>query len=603
MEMDFDAQLGLEDEHLQSFEEEAFMDAPEESEPIAAEPVVLPEQESTEDDERETMDSSPVRQSSPSPEVEVAQGPPPKRIRLTQKTTAVEISPPRRSHRSEETTVSGSPSPQDPSGCEAEEAKASVKWWEELDHRSKWRWSWNRIAKAGFREYLADQAKKQAGEVIALPNDFGKLNKVDKWDVARHWLVSGSGQFQPKPIKTWILQNFHQKTLGTAAKQKMRSKQLMFTCQGDWGLLKLPADLSPSPDLDTLVEQLREVPDVLKLWARVRKEAARWEARLGAADYTLCLELCTKTWQEEKTVRLHCHLAFAARDRMFMSISETKNELFLGGTFKVTQEAAIKRRCAGWASFYYVQGPKIGHILEWGTKRPYEDYPVSPEWIWGLVQSKKMSFHEARKELVRCAKCLTRHLPNLNKLEEESIALDLQKTIREKEKILQRERCPFKQLKPVQALIEDLKVPRDRRKFLVLDGPSKMGKTAYCMYLFGKDATLEINCMGETSPQMQMFRHNKHKCVLLDEAAPEMVLLNRKLFQAPNSMVQLAQSKTGCHSYSVYLNDALLVISSNHWVEALAQLKRSESAWLEANQVLIQVTRPLWLPGQQPAGS
>ena len=130
-----------------------------------------------------------------------------------------------------------------------------------------------------------------------------------------------------------------------------------------------------------------------------------------------------------------------------------------------------------------------------------------------------------------------------------------------------------------------------------------MGKTAYCMNLFGKDATLEINCMGETSPQMQMFRHHTHKCVLLDEAAPEMVQLNRKFFQAPNSMVQLAQSKTGCHSYSVYLNDALLVISSNHWVEALAQLKRSESAWLEANQVLIKVTRPLWVRRQQTAGS
>ena len=87
--------------------------------------------------------------------------------------------------------------------------------------------------------------------------------------------------------------------------------------------------------------------------------------------------------------------------------------------------------------------------------------------------------------------------------------------------------------------------------------------------------------------------------MLLDEAAPELVLLNRKLFQAPNSMVQLAQSKTGCHSYEVYLNDALLVISSNHWVEALAKLRHSESAWLEANQVLIKVTRPLWVPRQQ----
>ena len=221
----------------------------------------------------------------------------------------------------------------------------------------------------------------------------------------------------------------------------------------------------------------------------------------------------------------------------------------------------------------------------------------------GSVFTPSPLFIYARKEMVRCAKCLTRHLPNLTKLEEESIALDLQKTIRAKEEILEGERSPFKQLKPVLALIEDLKVPRDRRKFLVLDGPSRLGKTAYAMSLFGKAATLEVNCMGETNPQLQSFRHHTHKCVLLDEAAPELVLLNRKLMMAPNSQVQLAQSKTGCHSYNVYVNDALLVISSNHWVEALAQLKPSESAWLEANQVLIKVTRPLWVPRQKAAGS
>ena len=309
-------------------------------------------------------------------------------------------------------------------------------WWEALDHRGKWRWSWNRIAKAGFKEYLSEQKMQQGGQAPALPNDFSKLNKADKWDVARYWLASGSGQFQPKPIKTWIIQNFHQtsKEVVDGKTIKMRSKQLMFTCQGDWGLLKLPTDLSPSPDLDTLAEQLRKVPAVLKLWQRVQKEAARWEARLGAQDYTVCLELCTKTWQEEETLRVHCHLAFVAQDRMRMTIGETRKQQFLGGAFQVSQEQAGRRRTIGWSSFYYVQAPKIGHLFEWGTKRAYEDYPVAADWIWNLIQSKKISFQAARKKFVRSSKCLTRHLPNLNKLEEESIALDLEKRIREMRK-------------------------------------------------------------------------------------------------------------------------------------------------------------------------
>ena len=72
MEMDFDEQLGLEDEHLQSFEDEVLMDAPTDLEPVAAQ-VVLPEPE-PEDDVVETMDKSPVGKRSPSPDVEVAPG-------------------------------------------------------------------------------------------------------------------------------------------------------------------------------------------------------------------------------------------------------------------------------------------------------------------------------------------------------------------------------------------------------------------------------------------------------------------------------------------------------------------------------------------------
>ena len=88
--MDFDEQLGLEDEHLQSFEDEVFMDAPTDLEPVAAQ-VVLPKQENAEDDVVETMDKSPVRQRSPSSDVEVAEGLPLKHIRWRQNSTAVEF--------------------------------------------------------------------------------------------------------------------------------------------------------------------------------------------------------------------------------------------------------------------------------------------------------------------------------------------------------------------------------------------------------------------------------------------------------------------------------------------------------------------------------
>ena len=128
------------------------------------------------------------------------------------------------------------------------------------------------------------------------------------------------------------------------------------------------------------------------------------------------------------------------------------------------------------------------------------------------------------------------------------------------------------------ALVKDLDECRERRKFLVLDGPSRLGKTMYVKSLFGSDKTLELNCAGEADPQLQDFKHTQHKCVLFDEADPGMVSKYRKVFQCPNSVIQLGQSKTGCFSYPVYLNDCLLVICCNHWRGAVGAIAIERSS-------------------------
>ena len=101
---------------------------------------------------------------------------------------------------------------------------------------------------------------------------------------------------------------------------------------------------------------------------------------------------------------------------------------------------------------------------------------MSAEWVWNLLQGKKLDADTARRELVRTSKSLTRHIPNVEKLIQESIALDLGDIIAAKEKILESRRTPFKELPEVSALIKDLQECRGRRKFLVLGGPTRMGK-------------------------------------------------------------------------------------------------------------------------------
>ena len=51
---------------------------------------------------------------------------------------------------------------------------------------------------------------------------------------------------------------------------------------------------------ETTCEQLKALPTVQSTWDDVKKETARWSVMLGAEDYTVCLELCTETWEGKR---------------------------------------------------------------------------------------------------------------------------------------------------------------------------------------------------------------------------------------------------------------------------------------------------------------
>ena len=63
-------------------------------------------------------------------------------------------------------------------------------------------------------------------------------------------------------------------------------------------------------------------------------------------------------------------------------------------------------KAAGFQGFYYLQCPKIGALCWEGSKRPFQHYQVSPDWVLTLLQPGKMRFHDARGELVKCIKRL-----------------------------------------------------------------------------------------------------------------------------------------------------------------------------------------------------
>ena len=251
---------------------------------------------------------------------------------------------------------------------------------------------------------------------------------------------------------------------------------------------------------------------------------------------------------------------------------------------------------ASWAGAYYVQAPKIGVLFQCGSKCPFEEYPVSGKWGFQLVQMEKITFSAAREELIKTGENLCRVLPDLDKRHAESTAARLHKRAAEVQGLLASTACRSVRIPEVEAW--KARYGRGvwrRKKFLVLEGKSGTGKTEFVRGLFGPDKTLELNCAGVVAVNLRDYRPLEHKVVLWDEASPELVLANRKLFQCPPCWIDLGHSATGTLVYKVWVNEALFVIATNRWASALEELVKEDMEWVQANQVHVHVTQPLWL--------
>ena len=132
---------------------------------------------------------------------------------------------------------------------------------------------------------------------------------------------------------------------------------------------------------------------------------------------------------------------------------------------------------------------------------------------------------------------------------------------------------------------------QDRYKLLVLCGPSQTGKTCYACQLCGdRSRALEVNCVGGAEPDLRTFNLWEHEAILIDEAAPALVLKHKKLFQAPACWLDLGTPNTNCHVGRAMVSGIKMNVASNTWAEDIALLESEGGRqWLEANDVIVPV--------------
>ena len=117
-------------------------------------------------------------------------------------------------------------------------------------------------------------------------------------------------------------------------------------------------------------------------------------------------------------------------------------------------------------------------------------------------------------------------MANFDRIQKEATASRLEEVVRETMHMLTSKMRPCRELPDVTAWEATFQEVQFRYNFLVLDGPSKMGKTLFCRSrsLCSGTQLLEIDCAGADTPDLTHFVFGQHRMVLCDEASAEMVL-------------------------------------------------------------------------------
>ena len=190
----------------------------------------------------------------------------------------------------------------------------------------------------------------------------------------------------------------------------------------------------------------------------------------------------------------------------------------------------------------------------------------------------------------------SRLLAVLDMLESHKEASVLQIALCEALAALAGQKHPFVVLPQVELWEAQYLELRHRYSFLVLEGPSRVGKTVYARSKCpAGQEVYEVNCAAGGEPDLRGYRYGKHGLILLDEVEAEAIARQRKLFQAGTALVQLGTSPTNIHVYSVFVHRVRIVCASNNWTASLQKLPEDDRNWISRNSFYVKCNEPLWL--------
>lgn len=377
---------------------------------------------------------------------------------------------------------------------------------------------------------------------------------------------------------------------------------VLLTYNGPWGLFTREAvgiDKT-SQDVDGAVAKLAVFPPAVRLFKEMQQKVQELQERSVVSQFAVSLELCTKSFAAG-AVRVHFHVWLLTSLKLL-----PRKEVIFRDSFPYLSEDACTRMALsgrdGGAKFvacFYVLAPKIGSIMSYGTKKPWVDFVVKPWWITTQYAAGKLSGESAASCYLRSvvgAEANLRQLEYVEARRRQSAQLQLQ---REVEIAIRSSQNKFRVVPEVELWASQYDTTRDRFRFLVLDGPSQMGKTRFAASLTSPEKFFYCDCSAVKQPDLRSFDSTLFDVLLFDELQAEAAIGIKKLLQASNDLCTLGSSPTNQHAYTVRLHRVKLVIASNHWREDLRCLPTPDQNWLRDNSVYVFVDRKLYETSNQ----
>ena len=279
----------------------------------------------------------------------------------------------------------------------------------------------------------------------------------------------------------------------------------------------------------------------------------------------------------------------------------------------------------------YCQADKVGHLFTWTNYPMYKAFRVNPKWIMDLWADRKMTTKAVEVALIESrGEGLERHFHRLAFWQQKAEEMRIREHQATVKAALAKCQRPFKRFPLIskwaeQYLPDKYGVVR-RFRFLVLEGPTSLGKTVLGMNLFSNPYYVNMQCSPE--PNLIKFRYGEHDSVLLDEITWQKVISHKVLFQAGVEGTYLSESVCMQHAYWKWLYATPLILCTNRWIPrtktpvrqrsgggavhetidddaqssdseellyGTEQLSAKDRDWLVSNSVHVRVKDKVWL--------